>query len=78
LQRQAYHCLIVGPDPTSTVLATWRCPHAVLVEQRPITLYERQWMWRATRSIGARLVRRWRGKWVWRLPGECMEKPLED
>jgi hypothetical protein len=38
----------------------------------------REWMWRATRSIGARLVRRWRGKWVWRLPGECMEKPLED
>jgi hypothetical protein len=50
----SHHCLIGGPEPTSTVLATWRWPHAVLVEQWPITLYERQSMWRATRSIGAR------------------------
>jgi hypothetical protein len=78
LQRQAYHCLNAEPEPTGAVLATWCWAHAVLIEWRPITLYERQSMWRATRSIGARLVRRWRGKWVWRLPGECMEKPLED
>ena len=78
LQRQAHRCLITEEEPTSTVLASWCWAHAVLIERRPITFYERQSMWRAARSIGARLVRLWRGKWVWRLPGECMEKPLED
>jgi hypothetical protein len=76
LQRQAYRCLIAEAEPTSAVLASWCWPYAVLIARRPITLYERQSMWRAARSIGARLVRLWRGKWVWQLPSQRTEKPL--
>jgi hypothetical protein len=73
-QRQAYRCLVVEKEPTSAVLASWCWPYAMLIEQRPITLYERQSMWRAARSIGARLARRWRGNWVWQLPSRVYGK----